>query len=108
MQPRLIAILIELKETLVRSSDLLDETLRDIGLDRLRANPDSLVWDRRNGQKGPFQIARKLENPPLEYLVLAERIRNHSGFISIGGWRYWLLDDGSIARRLDPRSSSHL
>ena len=108
IQPRLIAILLELKETLVRSSELVDKGLRNQGLDQLQVDPNNLVWTRRNGQKGSFQIAQKLENPSLKYLVLAERIRNHRGFMSWKGWLYWLLDDGSIGRRPDPRSSSHL
>lgn len=58
---------------------------------------NGVVWQRRIGRHGVFDVAVNGESVRVKELVAA--LRSREGHAYQNGWSIWLLPDGSPARR---------
>lgn len=81
-------------------ADAIDEYLETCaprGAQDLIPDLSVLVWQRKIGPKGAFEISEDEANP--RYRDLQSALSQHGGKMTVQGFFVWTLPDGKIARK---------
>lgn len=65
----------------------------------LKFNVANIIWEKRTGEKGEFEIAEKAKNQNVDYTELEKLIKFGGGTMPSEGFFYWIFQDGNAIGR---------
>jgi len=102
-----VEFLVKLRDAAQMMADACNEQLERMAPPEAKHNPedfDKLFWESLEGSKGPFQrTSRKANNNSDLFQALQAILKEHKGFVHMGGFKYWF--DNSDPDVIDRRKS---